>query len=113
MIPLDIVALVAGLGTGYYSIKMIFYMRHGKMETAWKYFTCGSIVLVVSSVFFSLSDVTHLRSVIYLVWDDLGTGLTSVGFVIILLGFRSLYRTWTLKDIEKQRAREARNAIMK
>jgi O-antigen/teichoic acid export membrane protein len=113
LIPLDIVALIAGLGTGYYSIRMIFFMRHGKMENAWKYFTCGSIVLVASSIFFSLSDVSHFRSWNYLFWDDLGTALTAVGFVIILLGFRSLYRAWALKDLEKQREREAKNAISK
>lgn len=104
---MDILALGAAAGSGYYATKMIFYMKRGRMERPWQYLSAGAILLVVGSVFFSVMDVVPAYGDTYLSSNDLGTGLTSLGFFLLLLGFRSLYGVWTLKDIEKERKNSA------
>jgi hypothetical protein len=111
LLPLDIIALCAAIGSGYYATRMIFYMRKGRMERAWKYLTSGAIFIIVGSVFFSITDIVPAYGTAYLISDNLGTGIMSGGFILLLLGFRSLYRVWTLKDLVKERERKQKNAI--
>jgi hypothetical protein len=112
LLPLDVLALVAAVGSGYYAIRMIIYMRKGRMERAWQYFTVGTILLVVGSIFFSYQDIVPYNSAMFFTSDDLGTAISSAGFLFLLAGFRSLYGVWALKDLQKERQRDPKNSIL-
>ena len=111
LLYLKIVATCIAIASVYYAVRMNLYMRYGRMERGWEYITVGAVILVVRSVFSSLTDIGEVHASLDLRYDTIKTTMMCVGFVLLLLGFRSLYGAWSLKDVTRTRERERKSLL--
>jgi hypothetical protein len=108
---LEVVAVSFAVLAGYYAIRILLHMRSGRMERGWQYITLGSLLLVARSIFIAIEDAGQVYGSVDLNYDTVGAALAGGGFVLLVLGFRSLYRAWTLKDLVATRKKEQRDSI--
>lgn len=111
LLCLKIVATCIAVASVYYAVRMILYMRYGRMERGWEYITIGAVILVVRSVFSSLTDIGEVHASLDLTYDTITTTMMCVGFVLLFLGFRSLYRAWSLKDLARTREKQRESLV--
>jgi hypothetical protein len=108
---LEVIAVSFAILAGYYATRILIHMRSGRMERGWQYITVGFLLLVVRSIFTAIEDAGQVSGSADLNYDTVGTALAGAGFILLVLGFRSLYRAWTLKDLVAARKKEYRDSI--
>jgi hypothetical protein len=97
---LTVLYLASAIGTiflSYYSLKIFFHMRSGRLEKGWKLITEGMVFMSSSFVLIAMSHLLSRDSAAYLYLGIAGTSLMLVGVVIMLLGLRSHYLVWYRK----------------
>ncbi|MDA4130635.1 MAG: hypothetical protein OK457_07680 [Thaumarchaeota archaeon] len=107
LVVLDIIAIFAVIGVGYYATKMFYHMRRGRLERGWLPMIFGAILVAAGYVFLTLEDFFLAYSFFYQTLDYLGTAICSVGLIVIMLGLRSHYKAWSLKKQSPYRVRDA------
>jgi nicotinamide riboside transporter PnuC len=94
---LDLATVVFTIGLGYYAAKIFFHMRLGRLENGWKMMTSGIISLCFGFVFLTFQHLVPRESNLYFYLDSVGTILSIIGIVLMMLGLRSHYLVWTRK----------------
>ena len=108
---LEIIAVSFAILAGYYATRILIHMRSGRMERGWQFITVGFLLLVVRALFIAMEDAGQVSGTADLNYDTVGTALAGAGFILLVLGFRSLYRAWTLKDLVAARKKEYKDSI--
>jgi hypothetical protein len=101
----DVVGFFGVVGMAYYASRMIAKMRRGIFEKSWRYISYGAISLAVGVTLFVL--VTFV-SAIGEIGFDAGTVFACGGAVLLMLGLRDHYVSWTPDGIAKVHERNER-----
>ncbi len=97
LVALDLATVFATIGLGYYAVKIFFHMRLGRLENGWKMVTQGIISLCFGFLFLTFQHVIPRESNLYFYLDAVGTFLSIIGIVLMMMGLRSHYLVWTRK----------------
>jgi uncharacterized membrane protein len=81
----------------YYSLKIFYHMRSGRLERGWKLTTEGMVFMSSSFVLIAISHLLSRDSRAYFYLGVAGTALMLVGVGIMLLGLHSHYLVWYRK----------------
>jgi protein-S-isoprenylcysteine O-methyltransferase Ste14 len=99
---LDLVSAVAAAGLGYYAAKMYLQMRFGRLEKSWQMVTLGAGLFSLGFIVLTVQDLSSSSASYYFTLDFIGTALATIGMILLLVGFRSHYRVWSLKYLKKK-----------
>jgi hypothetical protein len=112
MVALNLATVVATIGLGYYAAKIFFHMKLGRLEKGWKRVTQGIILLCFGFLFLTFQHMIPRDSNLYFSLDSIGTILSVVGIVIMMMGLRSHYLVWTrrkssipLQNVDERQAK--------
>jgi len=107
LLLLDVTSVVSAVGFAFFAFKMIIHMRWGRFERSWKFLLGGAISLAIGFIALSIEDFYPAYSFSYTLSDYLGTAASTVGVILLLLGFREHYNVWILKDLRKKEKQTA------
>jgi hypothetical protein len=94
----DLVAVLPAIGLGYYALRMFFLTRFGRLERGWKMIIMGALASSFGFLALTVQDLTQAYSFGYILTDYVGTLSSACGFFLVMLGIRSQYSVWSLKN---------------
>jgi len=94
----DLISILPAIGLGYYALRMFFLARFGRLERGWSLILMGAIASSLGFLALTLQDLTQAYTLGYLITDFIGTSLSACGFLLVMLGIRSQYSVWSLKN---------------
>ena len=97
----DIISMIPAVGLGYYAVRMFFLTRLSRLEKGWGLIITGGFACSMGFFVLTLQDLTTAYSLSYMLTDYLGTSLSGIGFLLLMLGVRSHYDVWSLKSFPK------------
>jgi hypothetical protein len=95
---MDLISVFPAIGLGYYAVRMFFLTRLGRLEKGWSLIVGGGFACSVGFCFLAVQDLMRAYSIGYTVTDYIGTSLSAFGFLLVMLGVRSHYSIWSLKN---------------
>ena len=96
----DLVSVFPAIGLGYYAVRMFLLTRFGRLEKGWSFIIVGGFACSMGFCVLTIQDLTTAYSIGYLFTDYLGTSLSAIGFFLVMLGVRSHYSVWSLKNFK-------------
>ena len=104
-----LISLTLILGVAYYATRILSQMKNGMLEKSWAYMSKGSLVLMGGILISMIHYLYSAYELISLITTIVGPLLLSIGTPLVILAFRSHYRTWSpkypkveMKDIIEQ-----------
>ena len=91
---LNLVATVALVFLAYYALRIYLHMRLGRLERGWKLIAQGIIFMSLGFFFITLQHALSRDSLLYFYLDSVGTVLSLIGIVVMLIGLHSHYMVW-------------------
>ena len=94
----DLLSVFPAIGLGYYAVRMFLLTRLGRLEKGWSFIIVGGFVCSLGFSFLVIQDLTIAYSFPYIFTYYAGTSFGAVGFFLVMLGVRSQYSVWSLKN---------------
>ena len=89
------------IGLLFYAMKILTSFKKGILEHGWKLLSQGIIILVAGELVLDLSNSFPLGGYLF----QLGLGIDAIGVCFAVLGFKSHYDIWSMKEDRKSDAK--------
>lgn len=113
LVILDLVSIAAALVAGYYAARMFYHLRMGRLEKGWGLMLLGAGLIACGYFFLTVEDLFLAYSFFYESVDYIGTGICTIGLIVLMLGLRSHYSAWslgrTVKVTEQSKPKQEQN----
>lgn len=89
----DILSLITSVGLVYYAFRLLLIFRGGKKAGSWMYILTGILIITFGSCLFTLRHLLGLQENFV---RPLGGIMMLIGAILMLIGMRLEYRSWSL-----------------
>ncbi|MGI0092138.1 MAG: hypothetical protein ACREBS_10545 [Nitrososphaerales archaeon] len=85
---------------GFYSARILRSFRGGVLSKGWKYICIAVPFFIIGQLSTGMSDSGSIASMQQEILAALGTSLSAIGGLMVVVGFRAQYNAWHPKEIK-------------
>jgi hypothetical protein len=85
---------------GFYSVRILRSFRGGVLSKGWKYICIAVPFLIFGQVSTGIGGSDSLAIMEQAAFKVLGTSLSAIGGLMIVIGFRIQYKAWNPKELK-------------
>ena len=95
---------------GFYSVRILRSFRGGVLSKGWKYICIAVPFLILGKLLTGIGGASSLALTEQMLLKVLGTSLSAIGGLMIVIGFRNQYNAWNPKELKVAAATPANTA---